>query len=487
MKHNRVVRLLLMLPFLLVPAFLILTPVSSKSQALQDSKVYMPILTRPLPEQWIKHYIASSDGVINDLEVDNNDESLLAGWVWGVSGTGPDGIIIRVQRSGQPLWKKGYGGNHSDYLYKLAPANDGGYWAAGRLGVANQLIYPWVLRLDGDGNILWQKTYVPPPSTSGVLIQDIIATLDGGALMTMTGSGNVVWIVKLTGDGSISWIRFFGETFDPRSITRVQQTPDGAYILAGTGFSVLSDEDRLWAVKLNTDGTVAWQRMVSLWQATGPIYNVFGLEPMSDGSYLVGVGASYHLGGSARSLWFLRFNSDGDFFWQKMFDAGENTAARMTVTANDSVFVTVAGFPPGGGSNLRPWIFKFNSNGVLTWQYFYRGVLNYAGMALGYAVKETSTGDLLVAGSEVYQTHFEQSMLLMHLTDQGTIPACTLFENVTIPSFTILAFVEEINDSGQGSASLTVAAANGSSWNMAVQTDTICTGSTAAASTCLEP
>lgn len=183
----------------------------------------------------------------------------------------------------------------------------------------------------------------------------------------------------MTGDGIVSWTRFFGGAYDPRSLTTVQETTDGAYILAGSGKSILLNRYTTWVVKINTDGTVAWQRMVGLWQATGSSYNVFGLEPMSDESYVVGISAAYYLGQSTTSLWFLRFNSDGDFFWQKMFDAGENTAARMTVTANDSVFVTVGGYPPEGDNNARPWIFNFNSNGVLAWQYFYRGVHNYAG------------------------------------------------------------------------------------------------------------
>ncbi|WP_054840692.1 hypothetical protein [Thermococcus peptonophilus] len=62
---------------------------------------------------------------------------------------------------GNVIWQKTYGGNSEDEANAVAVTNSGGdiivagytySFGAGRSDV-------WVLRLDGNGNIVWQKTY----------------------------------------------------------------------------------------------------------------------------------------------------------------------------------------------------------------------------------------------------------------------------------------------------------------------------------------
>ena len=46
-----------------------------------------------------------------------------------------------------------------DYAYSIQQTSDGGYIVAGVTGLLVQDGDAWVLKLDGSGNVQWQKTY----------------------------------------------------------------------------------------------------------------------------------------------------------------------------------------------------------------------------------------------------------------------------------------------------------------------------------------
>ena len=66
------------------------------------------------------------------------------------------------------LWQKTYGGTSFDLLYDLVACSDGNYLLIGYSGSpasgnctesTNGITDYWVLKIDSDGNILWQNKY----------------------------------------------------------------------------------------------------------------------------------------------------------------------------------------------------------------------------------------------------------------------------------------------------------------------------------------
>jgi hypothetical protein len=112
----------------------------------------------------------------------------------------------------------------------------------------------------------------------------LASTKDGGFVFTnqvWTNTGDVtgvhqtiehsadVWIVKTTSSGSIQWAKSFGgnNMEDARSI---MQTSDGGYVFCGYTSSIDGDPPKPlksdaidgWIVKLDSEGTMQWQRRV---------------------------------------------------------------------------------------------------------------------------------------------------------------------------------------------------------------------------------
>ena len=131
----------------------------------------------------------------------------------------------------------------------------------------------WVVKLDRDGNLLWRKLLGGSDAEAFV---SVVVSLDGGYVLAgITNStdgdfsGNHggsfdAWVVKLDQEGDILWQRILGGSgWDAGSVI---STPDGGYILAGGTNSTDGDvsgnhgAEDAWVVKLDQDGKILWQK-----------------------------------------------------------------------------------------------------------------------------------------------------------------------------------------------------------------------------------
>jgi len=128
----------------------------------------------------------------------------------------------------------------------------------------------WLIKLSASGSILWEKT-IEADDNDG--IQDIAVAVDGLILCAVSGSvagldkteGNYgegdYWIMKLDFDGNMLWQKVLGGSMydNPTSIV---QCADGGYAITGESLSPISgnkSEDRhgpffdFWLVKLEAE------------------------------------------------------------------------------------------------------------------------------------------------------------------------------------------------------------------------------------------
>jgi len=73
---------------------------------------------------------------------------------------------VKLDTAGYILWQNTFGGKGNDYLYSIQQTSDGGYILGGytdsgvpgdKILKSQGLINYWVIKLDTDGNIQWQK------------------------------------------------------------------------------------------------------------------------------------------------------------------------------------------------------------------------------------------------------------------------------------------------------------------------------------------
>ena len=64
-------------------------------------------------------------------------------------------------------WSKNYGGSSMDFAEQISPTSDGGFIVIGRSSSSNGDVSTnmgqsdfWLVKLDSNGNLQWQKTFV---------------------------------------------------------------------------------------------------------------------------------------------------------------------------------------------------------------------------------------------------------------------------------------------------------------------------------------
>jgi len=203
--------------------------------------------------------------------------------------------VIKIDSSGKILWDKTIGGSSFDIASSIKESSDGNYIIAGSSvseisgdksdnSFGDEQDY-WIVKLDPDGEILWDKTI---GGNGYDLCESIFPTTDGGYIVggysnspasgdkTHSSTDSGYWIVKITADGGFEWDKslsgapYMDEYENFQRLSSIIQLRDGGYIAVGTstlnsGYDKSEDSkgsSDIWVVKLATDGEKLWDKTI---------------------------------------------------------------------------------------------------------------------------------------------------------------------------------------------------------------------------------
>jgi hypothetical protein len=290
-------------------------------------------------------------------------------------------------------WQKTFGGTSDDIAYSLQQTTDGGYVVAGATGSSDGDVTGnhgnfdyWIVKLDPNGNKLWQKTLGGSSLDEAHSIQQ---TSDGGFIVAgqaYSGDGDVsgnniagYWIVKLDVNGNIVWQKTIGDSYEFRggfNAHSIRQTRDGGYIVVGEAIEHNYGSYFYWIVKLDTSGNKVWQKLLGgSSSATGN--NFTSVQQTTDGGYIVG--GSY----------ITKFDADGNIVWQRSAGGAFGTDYASSVQQTQDGNYIIA--EHGSGDYF---VTKLGTNGNIIWQ------KTFGGSSLEYAnsIQQTKDGGYIVAG-----------------------------------------------------------------------------------------
>jgi CSLREA domain-containing protein/uncharacterized delta-60 repeat protein len=315
---------------------------------------------------WQKTYGGSVGEGANDIQQTADGGYIVAGYTYSFGAGEQDCWILKLNADGTIVWQKTYGGSGNDGARDIQQTADGGYIVVGKttsFGAGSNDL--WILKLNADGTIVWQKTY---GGSGGEDARDIQQTADGGYIVvggTLSfGAGSSdCWILKLNADGTIAWQKTYGGSSGD-NLDSIQQTSDDGYIAAGTTLSFGEGEQDCWILKLNADGSVAWQKTYG---GSGG-ENVRDIQQTADGGYIVAA-YSYSFGAGGRDYWIVKLNADGSVAWQKTYGGSGDDYVDSIQQISDLSYI-VSGYTTsfGGsdsGDNRDLWVLKLNDEGEI--------------------------------------------------------------------------------------------------------------------------
>lgn len=387
--------------------------------------------------EWIKNFggsgedtaqaiVSTADGGYAILGYSNSTDGDLTNKITAVN----DYWLLKIDADGNLQWNKTYGGSKDDRGQSLVQTKDGGYALTGYAmsddgdGSNNEGFHDnWILKLDAQGNIEWEKSFGFSGHDHSY---DILQTDDGGFFFVgfldvtsaradgNTEKGNSLtrhgvgefWGTKIDAKGNLQWRGYFGGTNNDRAHA-VVQADDGGFVLSG--FTESDDFDisntrgsyDFWIVKVDNNGNLLWE-------------NSFGgsgieisqdIAKTDDGGYIItgntfssDTDVSKNNGES--DIWLIKIDATGNLVWERTFGGTHFDAAQSVSASSDGGFIisgnskSIDNDANANAGENDIWVIKTTANGEMVWQKSFGGT----DIDFGFDILETEDQSLILVG-----------------------------------------------------------------------------------------
>lgn len=232
------------------------------------------------------------------------------------------------------------------------------------------------------------------------------------------------WIVKLNKNGNIQWQKTYGGLYAD-ILGSIEQTKDGGYILGGSSNSPQSgdkdDDNRgigdFWIIKINNKGVIEWQKTCG----GNEDEELYAIHQTQDGGYIVGGNSNSNdsltsVGGKVNSgsdYWIFKMDANGTIVWSKTYDFGPIDILTTLLENKDSTYL-VGGYSapsPKSGDNSKTSkdeegindyiVLKIDEQGEILW----KETVGSDGEDILKRLVATRDGSYLIAGTSNAQSN----------------------------------------------------------------------------------
>ncbi len=302
-------------------------------------------------------------------------------------------LIAKVNETNDLVWQKTYGGSGHEIPSKMLSTKDGGFILVGYSNSSDGDVSEnkgwddcWVLKIDENGNIEWEKSF---GGTSRDLGNNIMQTNDDGFLIAATTKstdgdvnethgGTDFWLLKIDALGNIEWENTYGGSED-ETFSDIEQLNDSSFLMLGSSRSSNGDVGNnyggkdFWLAKIDLSGNLFWER------------NYGGSDSENGTAIALNKNGGFILGGTSKSsdydvsknlgfddYWIVSCDSTGSIIWQRSYGGSKNDVLKELKYMDGGCLLTGYSFSYDnnvidnhGSSDM--WIVKTYSNGQINW------------------------------------------------------------------------------------------------------------------------
>jgi len=358
------------------------------------------------------------------------------------------------------LWEKTYGGAGDDRAFYATTTADDFVVVGSSTSFEQDKTAAWVLKLDREGNTLWNQTFfegagsefrsvldlddgfllvgnvfLPSGDTDGYVAKidaegklswnatlgggkvdklfSAVETQDGFVLVGLTysfSSNSDVWVVKTDANGNVVWNKTYGGSMEDagRAITL---TKDHSYMIAGYTNSTGNGDYDFLLLKIDASGNLSWNKTYG-----GPQSDKAYAVEETAGEYVI-AGDTRSKGNGDNDAWIIKIDSNGNLLWDETV-GGEEFDMPTCVTASNNGGYLVGGFTFSFGNGERDfWLFKVDDSGNIPWSC----TVGRSGFEEAYAVLETAENEFVMAGwtNSIGQGHYDFYVAKISVENNG--------------------------------------------------------------------
>ena len=247
----------------------------------------------------------------------------------------PDGSqaawLVKTDPSGLEAWNRTFGNGAGGTSVLQTP--DGGYVVAGTSsGDA------YLFRTSPDGTLLWERRFGGAATDSA---SSVIMTPDGGFAMAGTtlsfgtggGRERMAWLIKTDGNGNEVWNRTYGNNRINYG-NAVQEIPGNGFIIAGYTDPYPSPGNRsVYLARTGPDGSLLWEKT----PGDHGLDEGWTVQLTPDGGFLIG-------GISWTRAFLQKTDASGNLLWDGRYGAAFNSHFNSAVLAEDGGYIAIGAY-----------------------------------------------------------------------------------------------------------------------------------------------
>jgi hypothetical protein len=288
------------------------------------------------------------------------------------------------------LWSKLYGGAGNDSPCNFLRTDDGGFLIGGStISFGLSLYKYYLIKTDENGDTLWTRLY--GRDNHSQTLTCLQHTSDGGYILTGSSGGPYlntnVYLVRLDINADTLWTTFWGDEVYEEGATWSVQSNDGGIVTTGHHWNETGGV--AFVFKTTPDGQVDWSHWYD-W-------------PLADYSYCIRKApeGGYVFTGATQTpdydmdVLLVRINQDGDTVWTRTFGGTDEDEGYYLINTNDGGYL-ITGYTKSFGANSKDvYVIKTDSEGDTLWT----KIIGDYNSEIGFSAIETTDGGYAITRS----------------------------------------------------------------------------------------
>lgn len=324
---------------------------------------------------------------------------LMAGRTYSFGKGKSDAWIVKTDIRGQELWRKAFGGPGSDRVNAVIENAEGNYMVVGsRQKISRKTkkllrASAWIIELDENGEEVWSAGL---GDTGQDEFTNIIQTADGGYAIagytTSKGAGKSdIWLVRLDGNKKLLWQKFYGGT-ESEGAHSLIETRDGDFVVAGSSSSYGKGSADILLIKINPYGRLIWKKPYG----GSSSESVKDIIETSNGDYLLaGWTASGTESDGHTDAILMRVDVNGNGRWKNRFGEGGSAEFNQITKTQDGNYALIGSYATDSQTPSKVWFMKVSEDGRVVAQRKFPGKRTDT----GNSISATRDGGLVMAGA----------------------------------------------------------------------------------------
>jgi len=324
-----------------------------------------------------------------------------------------DGYLVKIDKNGNKIWSKTYGGKYDEEIDELVKYGDGYLFLGTTKTYGNKKSSFYLGSVDQNGSTRWLNAFYTNDDDEffgkALAVMGETIVFGGTRRHLQFFSAKIEpTLLQINKELEYEWKGHYGGE-DEDNANAVVAT-DGGYLMVGDTESYGDEGFNGYAVMVDKNGTKRW-------------YNAFGgdeddtandVVATDDGYMIVGSTESFDI--SYKDIYLVKLNKSGKIIWEKLYGRELDDEGYALTTTKDGGFVIVGNSGSDDGRK-ELYLFKIDKDGKRLWSRTYGGESDDA----GYDVIATEDGGYLVVGDKKSNRSRDSNMWVLKLDENGKI------------------------------------------------------------------